>query len=104
MATILYYDKNKLCSKIIYTTPSEPVRVENYTDDFIQRAFGNNEHPTWNDLEEFLKTRCVPEARENIKELVDYLNIGYYDPFAITRVTGGKKAEDDQWLEYEEER
>ena len=68
----------------------------------IFRAFGRIEEPTYQDYEEFLKSRCFPETRDKLKLVLQDLNLPFYDPFLIIQKTEGRMAEDDFWIKIEE--
>lgn len=102
MSIIKVYHNDNLVTTIHYTVPSAPIQIENYTDDIFSRAFGANEHPTWKDLEDFLESRCIPKTRTNIKEILDYMEISYYDPWQISKKTHGYMAGDKISLEFED--
>ena len=74
------------------------VRVRNYTDNLLYRAFGINGNPTYEDYEEFLKSRCFPETRDKIKIELELLGIPFYDPMLIIEKTNGRMAEDEFWI------
>ena len=101
-----YYDNpyippKKLCTEICADYKNLSVSIKNYTDNLLYRAFGINEHPSWAQYEDFLRSRCLPETRYNIKDVLeDYglSNVGY-DPLEIVRVTHGRMAEDHMCLE-----
>lgn len=61
-------------------------------------AFGANNSPSYEDYEEFLKSRCFPETRDKIKIQLEALNIPFYDPMMIIEKTEGRMAEDDFWI------
>lgn len=103
MSKILFYNKDKLCTEIIYTKETKSISIVNYTDDLIFRAFGINENPSWTDLENFLRSRCFPEERMNRKHLLELLGVDYYDPWLITKKTEGRMEEDHQWLKFVED-
>ncbi len=42
-------------------------RIYNYTRDLLYRAFGKVEKPTFQEYEEFLKSRCFPRERDKMK-------------------------------------
>ena len=101
MEKIIFYNNNEICTEISYTIPSEPVKVINHTNDVVLRAFGNNINPDWDDLEEFLRSRCFPETRYNKKQLLKELGVPYYDIWEICKKTEGRMQEDHQWLRFE---
>lgn len=97
-----FYDKEQLCTVITADFTDRTLAFENYTTDIIKTAFGNNAHPSWEDFEDFLKERCIPKERDGLREYLDALGIDAYDPIAIIKSTGGRMAEDNQWIEIKE--
>jgi putative transcriptional regulator len=81
---------------------TKKVYVKNYTNNVLHRPFGVNEHPTFNDLEEFMESRCFPRSRGNCKELLGAIGLDYYDPFEIVKINGGNCQEDNLYIEYTE--
>ena len=53
------------------------------------------------DLADFLAERCIPRQRAGLREYLEALGLDEYDPFAIIEKTGGRMAEDQQWLTIE---
>ncbi|MBR2853648.1 MAG: transcriptional regulator, partial [Clostridia bacterium] len=77
------------------------VRITNYIANPLYRAFGVNTEPSFEDYEEFLKSRCFPETRDKIKLELKELGIPFYDPLMIIEKTQGRMAEDDFWIRLE---
>ncbi len=99
----LYYMNNqKICTLIDVNVIQQEVIIKNYTNNIMYRAFGINEHPTFDDYQEFLKSRCFPETRDKLKLVLADLNLPFYDPFLIIKKTEGRMAEDDFWIKIEE--
>lgn len=67
----------------------------------LHRAFGVIEAPTWEDFNYFLKERCFPATRGNVKQLLRQMQIGGYDPLQIAEKTAGRMAEDNLWLKFD---
>ena len=101
MEVIEYYHKDDLCSKIYVDAKTEKVKVVNFTDFILDKAFGVIESPTYKDYEEFLEYRCFPKTRYNCRELLDALDIDFYNPYAICRKTHGIMFGDFYWLKFE---
>ena len=98
----LYYMKNQiLCTIIDVNDIERKVEIINYTNNIMFKAFGKIEKPTYEDYEDFLKSRCFPETRDKLKLVLDDLNLPFYDPFMIIQKTEGKMAEDDFWIKIE---
>ena len=96
-----YYDDDRRCSVILADMDARTVCVENFTDDLMMTAFGVNLTPTWDDLLEFLEDRCMPRTRAGLQKYLDCIGVDEYDVFAIVQKTGGRMAEDHQWMEVE---
>lgn len=93
-----YMYKNKKCTLIDVDEVQQKIRIKNYTNNIMFRAFGANTNPNYVDYEEFLKSRCFPETRDKIKIQLDALGIPFYDPMLIIGKTQGRMAEDDFWI------
>lgn len=93
-----YMFKQTVCSTIYIDYINQKVQVINRTDDILHRAFGINEAPTWEDFEDFLRSRCFPESRANKKALIKQLNLSYFDPLQIIEITKGRMAEDHHYF------
>lgn len=96
-----FYDDNELCSVIYADFTDETLKVQNYTDDVVKTAFGNNKLPTWEDFMNFLEERCIPKERSGIREYLEAIGVAEYNSLEIIQKTKGKMAEDKQWIEIE---
>ncbi len=99
--TLRFYDGDVLCSTIYADFTEQTVMVENQAVPPIKTAFGNNPVPSWEDFQRFLEERCIPRQRAGLREYLEALGLGTYDPLAIIEKTGGRVAEDQQWLSME---
>ena len=86
------------CSDIDVNFLDRKIRVRNYTDDPLHRAFGVLTDPTWNDFEDFLEYRCFPNTRGDAKRLLNQLGVDSYDPLQIIEKTRGKITDDNMWI------
>lgn len=93
-----FYNREQLSSIITVDYKSNSVSVENFTDDYLDRAFGIVEKPTMDDFEYFIEDRCFPKTRDHLKEILNELGLDYYDPIQIIRKTQGRMAEDKKWI------
>lgn len=98
-----YYKKDELCTTIKVDYKSSKVEIANHTDDIFNKAFGIKESPTIADFEAFMESRCVPRTRDNIKDILSYYELDYYDPVELCKKTGGKMAEDQAWIKFVDE-
>lgn len=96
-----FYDGDILCSTIYADFTGQAVAVENQPVPLVKTAFGNNPLPDWKDFQRFLEERCIPRQRAGLREYLDALGLEEYDPLAIIEKTGGRMAEDQQWLTME---
>lgn len=94
----VYADKEIPTTIIDASALTQRVEIENLTDDMLSRAFGIQEHPSWEDYETFLETRCMPRTRYGIKEELHRMGIDSYDPFQILEKTAGRVRGDHQYL------
>ncbi len=92
--------KDKTCTVIYVDFEHEVIEIQNRTDDVLHRAFGVNEHPTWNDFEQFLEARCFPRSRGYAKMIIRGLGVNGYDPLEIAEATDGRTAEDEMYLTF----
>lgn len=85
-----YYHGDDLTTRINADYKTQQVSIENFTDDLILRAFGINEHPTWEDYNNFLEDRCTPRTRDRLKVWLREIGVDSYDPLRICQKTEGR--------------
>lgn len=96
-----YYCGSQLCTLVDVDERLKKVKIKNYTEDFLKRAFGRAENPDYEAYEDFLESRCFPRSRDKMKLMLEELDLPFYDPFLIIEKTKGRMAEDDFWIEIE---
>ena len=96
-----YYDNQTLCSKIAADYTDQTLCFENYINNFLRTAFGNNPAPTWEDFQTFLEERCISRSRAGLQEYMETIGVERYEPLDIIQKTKGRMAEDDQWIHLE---
>ena len=96
-----YMYNDQLCTIIDVDDPARNVKIKNFAADPVLRAFGKEEHPSYEDYEAFLESRCFPRTRDKMKIVLRELNLPFYDPFMIIQKTQGRMAEDDFWIQIE---
>lgn len=89
------------CTVIDLDFLNRRVFIENKTNDMLHRAFGVNEHPSWEDLEIFLQDRCFPKSRGNCKQILREMGLTDYDPLQIVEKTQGRISEDNLWIKFQ---
>ena len=95
----MYHDE--ICSVIDVDEKNRRIKLYNFTDSYLKRAFGRNSEPNYQDYEEFIESRCFPKDRDKMKLILDDLGIPFYEPMLIIEKTEGKMAEDDFWIRIE---
>ena len=98
---IWYMYEQNVCTLIDVNERERKVKIRNYTDKVMFRAFGTVEDPNYNDYQEFLESRCFPESRDKMKLILKDLGLPFYDPIMIIEKTEGRMAEDDFWIRIE---
>lgn len=97
-----YMHDDDVSTRIDVDYKKNTVKIKNYTNDNINRAFGCNEHPSMEDFEEFLEDRCFPRTRDHLKLILRDMGLDYYDPLAIVRITQGRLEGDRMWIRFVE--
>lgn len=97
-----YYNDAILCTVIYADFTDQTLAAENHIDALVKTAFGKNKLPTWDDFTAFLEERCLPRQREGLQSYLESLGLDHYDPLDIIQRTGGRMAEDQQWLSVED--
>ncbi|MBQ8325966.1 MAG: helix-turn-helix domain-containing protein [Lachnospiraceae bacterium] len=96
-----YMHNQSVCTLIDIDEKNRKIRIVNYTDNLMFRAFGKEETPDYDMYLEFIESRCFPKTRDKMKLILKDLDLPFYDPFLIIEKTQGKMAEDDFWIKIE---
>ncbi len=97
-----FYNGDILCTLIYADFSDKTVAVENYTNNIVKTAFGKKTFPNWEDFTAFLEERCIPRGRSGLREYLETIGLDEFDPIKIIEKTGGRMAEDNQWIELED--
>ena len=92
--------KQKVCTEIYVDFENRKIKAVNRTDDIMKRAFGVNENPDWDAFNVFLKSRCMPESRDNAKNVLEKIGIDNYDCMRIVEKTNGRTPDDEQYFKF----
>lgn len=98
---LYYMHKQNICTIIDVDERNRNIRIKNYTDNLMFRAFGVIENPDYDMYLEFLESRCFPKSRDKLKLVLKDLGLPFYDTFMIIEKTEGRMAEDDFWIKIE---
>ena len=96
-----YMYEEQLCTVIDVDDSARRVKIKNFVKDPVMCAFGRENHPTYEDYQDFLESRCFPRTRDKMKIALRELNLPFYDPFMIVQKTKGRMAEDNFWIQIE---
>lgn len=96
------YWKDKHTSDIIISADRRKVEYYRYSDIPIETPFGFDE-PTIEQVNDFLKSRCVPERRSQLPDYLDFLGLSEFNPYEIIRKTHGVMFEDFLWIKFPDE-
>lgn len=102
MDYIDYMYGDSICTRIMFRENGK-LRVINYTDDIVLRAFGTIEHPTIRDFNDLLEQRCFPESRRDVRHILRTGNLPAYDRELIIRKTHGQMSDDLWWFRFSNE-
>lgn len=97
-----YYEKDKLCTRVHVDYNNQEVHVENFTDDIVAQAFGNNK-VTIDSVDEFFKDRVFAESRIDKDVLLNILGLKVFDAESIARKTHGMLVNDLFWVRFDNE-
>lgn len=98
---IWYMYRQRPCTLIDADEIRHSVKIRNFTDNVMFRAFGADEEPDYAAYEAFLESRCFPRERDKMKLVLADVGVPYYDPLLIVEKTQGRMAEDEFWLKVE---
>lgn len=98
---IWYMHGQDVCTLIDVNEQERKIKIRNYTDKIMFRAFGVVENPDYNQYQVFLASRCFPKSRDKMKLILKDLGLPFYDPIMIIEKTEGRMAEDAFWLRIE---
>ena len=93
-----FMNHDDLCTTIDIDFRHEKIKIKNYTDQIIFRAFGVVTDPDWADFEYFLEERCFPRTRDHRKDILREMGLPFYDPLLIIEKTQGRMSDDHQWI------
>lgn len=98
---LLYMENNDINTIIDVDMINQKVKIKNFTNNLLARAFGPKEEVSYKEYEEFLESRCFPKTRDKMKIQLELLDIPFYDPLLIIEKTKGRMAEDNYYIEIE---
>ena len=82
---------------------TKKVKIKNYTDDIMDRAFGVNENPTYQDVLDFFESRTFPRNRVSIDDILKSMGLKEYDPYKMCKKLQGRTEQDDFYIDFLED-
>lgn len=102
------YDKVEFCcgnqvmSIIYYNYATEDVICHNFTSDPFDKALPEGKN-SWKALMDFMEERTFPHTRYNVKQILECMDMQYYDALEIAIRTHGVQSSDDFYLRFNDE-
>ncbi len=97
-----YFNKDTLLAIIEADYATDEIKVTNFTDNVLDKPFGNLE-PTIDDLDDFFEEHIIDRNRFDIKEVLKYNGLDFYDPEAIARISHGRTTDNNYWMRFDDE-
>lgn len=94
-------ENNNLLTEIIVN--DKKVSIKNYTENILDRAFGINSLPDYNDFLKLLERRCFSETADGLKLRLEELGLTEYNRIEIIKRTNGILEKDNYSLSIVEE-
>ncbi len=95
------YWKDELTSRVI--VHNNHVYIKRYVLHPVKQIFPTNETDVYT-LSKILEGRCWERGRKDIDNILNKLNIKYYNPLDIVRKTHGVSYNDFIWIKFEGEK
>lgn len=96
-----YMDKDgKILTSVSVNNLTKHVKIVNYTDDVMDRAFGVKENVTCQDVMDFFEKRTFPRNRADLPDILDSLGLKRYDPYLMCRKLQGRREQDQKWIDF----
>lgn len=98
-----YFEKERLLAIIEVDYATDEIKVTNFTDDILEKPFGNLE-PTIEDIDDFFEDHIIDRNRADIKEVLKANGLDFYDPEAIARISHGRTTDNYRWMRFDDEK
>lgn len=96
------YFQNTRTSHVEMDRNNLSVTYEKYTDRIPEVPF-LFDFPTFEQMYDFLESRCMPKGRSCLPEYLKACGIDNYNPYEIIKVTHGVMWEDFLWIKFPHE-
>ena len=96
---LLYKEENQINTIIDVDILNQKIEFKNFTSNVLKRGFGQKENVSYEDYENFLDSRCIPNTRDKLKIELEIKDIPFYDKLLIIEKTEGRIADDNYHIE-----
>lgn len=93
----------KVMTEIDVDMKKQTVQIKNHTDVLLDRAFGINEHPTYEDFLAFCEDRGIPQSRFGFQSEMRLRGIKDTSPLGIMLFYNGRISDDEFYVELVED-
>jgi len=90
----------KILTSVSINNHTKKVRITNYTDEIMDRAFGVKENVTYQDVMDFFEGRTFPRNRADLQDILDCFGLKKYDPYLMCEKLQGKTEQDHEWIDF----
>lgn len=81
-----YMDKDgNVLTSVTVNNFTKKVKIVDYTNDIMDRAFGVKEKVTYADVMDFFEDRTFPRNRADLQNILDCLGLKKYDPYSMCK-------------------
>ena len=96
-------DENQVMTSVSVNPITKKVKIKNFTDDIMDRAFGINEKPTYEDVLKFFESRAFPRNYAGIDDVLEGMNLKTYDPYLMCKKLQGRTEQDEFYIDFLED-
>ncbi len=98
---LLYKCHDITTCEINVNMETKEVSIKNLTDKQADLPFYKGLNPTFTDVMDLIKSRCIPMTRDELPRILRKMGLNKYDPIEIIKRTKGKSLSDYHSLEIE---
>ena len=98
-----YRDGNDEILTHVHVHQNGSVEVKNFKHHPLLSAFGNLTDITVKDVFDFFEERSYDKSRAGLKDILKGMSLQKYDPYAMCKITKGRTANDNNWIEFLED-
>ena len=95
-----YMSGNNQILTEIWVDEDHNVSIVNHTTKNIDRAFGCNEAPSYDDFINFVKSRSIPLNRNEYEHELSVRGINTSDPLSVVKALNGRTTYDNKWIDF----